>query len=265
MTATWIPGVLRDAGLQVVEVPGWESRGGNFAPKGVMIHHTATGPSWSTDRLTGLLVKGRVDLRGPLCNLQLDRDGTFRVIAAGRANHAGAGSWPGITQGNTQTIGIEAANDGRGESWPAAQREAMALGSAALLRHLRASEAMLVGHKEWAPKRKIDPAGIDMDLLRKVVRGAIHGNPRPTVVQEGFDVSKLAMVKRGSRGDNVARVQGLLLAAEVLNVSENVRSDKLDGIFGPSTERSVRSFQSKSGLVPDGIVGERTWSALLGV
>jgi peptidoglycan hydrolase-like protein with peptidoglycan-binding domain len=124
---------------------------------------------------------------------------------------------------------------------------------------------MLVGHKEWAPKRKIDPAGIDMDLLRKVVRGAIHGNPRPTVVQEGFDVSKLAMVKRGSRGDNVARVQGLLLAAEVLNVSENVRSDKLDGIFGPSTERSVRSFQSKSGLVPDGIVGERTWSALLGV
>lgn len=264
MRALWIPEVLRAAGLRVVEVPGWRNRGLAFAPKGVMIHHTATGPNWTPERLTKLLVEGRPDLRGPLCNLQLDRDGTFRVISAGRANHAGSGSWPGIRSGNSQTIGIEAANDGRGEPWPVAQREAMALGSAALLRHLRASEGMLVGHKEWAPKRKIDPAGIDMDLLRRVVRGLIPGGVRPAA-QEGFDVSKLATLRRGSRGKDVARLQGLLLANGFLSVSENVRNNRLDGVFGPSTERSVRTFQSKSGLSPDGVVGERTWSALLGI
>ena len=38
---------------------------------------------------------------------------------------------------------------------------------------------------------------------------------------------------------------------------------KLDGDFGPETERAVRTFQSENGLVVDGIVGRNTWQALL--
>lgn len=265
MSAVWLADVLRAANLKVVEVPGWRTRGKQIAPKGVMIHHTATGPDWSNEKLTNLLVRGRSDLPGPLCNLQLDRDGTFRVVAAGRANHAGRGSWPGIRYGNANTIGIEAANTGRGEIWPRAQREAMAVGSAALLTHLRASERYLVGHKEWAPKRKIDPKGIDMDALRSVVRGIMVGGDRPTLPNRGFDVSQLPVVKSGDRGAPVARLQGLLIAAGALKVDENVRGGKLDGIFGPSVERSVRAFQSSSGLSPDGVVGSKTWAVLLGV
>ena len=38
----------------------------------------------------------------------------------------------------------------------------------------------------------------------------------------------------------------------------------IDGDFGPATEAIVRAFQSANGLVPDGIVGAQTWTALVG-
>jgi peptidoglycan hydrolase-like protein with peptidoglycan-binding domain len=35
-----------------------------------------------------------------------------------------------------------------------------------------------------------------------------------------------------------------------------------DGVFGPMTEASVRAFQRRKGLVPDGIVGPASWGAI---
>jgi peptidoglycan hydrolase-like protein with peptidoglycan-binding domain len=35
-----------------------------------------------------------------------------------------------------------------------------------------------------------------------------------------------------------------------------------DGIFGSATEAALRQFQRDNGLVPDGIVGPQTWTAL---
>ena len=37
-----------------------------------------------------------------------------------------------------------------------------------------------------------------------------------------------------------------------------------DGIFGKATESATKSFQKDNGLVADGIIGQRTWNALLG-
>lgn len=37
-----------------------------------------------------------------------------------------------------------------------------------------------------------------------------------------------------------------------------------DGVFGPQTEKAVRSFQETAGLSVDGIVGQATWGILLG-
>jgi len=36
-----------------------------------------------------------------------------------------------------------------------------------------------------------------------------------------------------------------------------------DGLFGPGTDRAVRSFQRRQGISDDGIVGPRTWEILL--
>src|SRR5690349_24761363 len=131
----WLPEVLQAAGLKVATVEGWESRGraemGDVF--GVICHHTG-------GRRTGIMPSlavirdGRPDLGGPLAQLGLGRDGTFFVVAAGKANHAGKGMWQGLVNGNTNFIGIEAENAGTADDlpWPAVQIDAYQRGVAAI-------------------------------------------------------------------------------------------------------------------------------------
>jgi hypothetical protein len=65
---------------------------------------------------------------------------------------------------------------------------------------------------------------------------AIYVVPRPTL-------------RRGSKGDDVRRLQSLLAVG-------------VDGDFGPKTEGSVKQFQVRKKLTADGIVGPQTWGAL---
>ena len=277
MNATWLANTLRDAGLTVEEAPRWTVRGGStFTPKGVMVHHTATGTNWSKERLTRLLVEGRPDLKGPLCHLQLERDGTFVVIAAGRANHAGQGQWGNITAGNTNFIGIECANDGVGEPWPQRQIEALGVGTAALLRVMQSSPAMVVGHKEWAPRRKVDPRGVDMDMFRRYVENLMgtkmsHGTVvRPAgPVGPGKKAKNMNFpesLKRGQKGLWVRRLQGLLFAGGFMTLDGNLNKDGwLDGVYGGSVEGAVKRAQQKAGLPMSGVAGLNLWKFLLGL
>src|SRR5262245_13333774 len=120
---TWLPEVLSRAGLRVAEVPGWQSRGiGDVgATLGVLCHHTG-GPRPGNLPSLHTPIEGRADLRGPLSQLGLGRDGTYYIIAAGKAQHAGKGIWAGVTAGNEHFIGIEAQHSGReSDPWPAEQ------------------------------------------------------------------------------------------------------------------------------------------------
>ncbi len=166
---TWLPDVLRAAGLTVVEEPDWRTRGhGDVGTiQGVLCHHTA-GPLTGNAPSLGVVINGRPDLAGPLSQLVLGRDGTFFIVAAGEAWHAGIGRWQGITAGNTHMIGIEAENTGLpNDPWPAVQMDAYRRGVAAILKHIHAASIMCAGHKEFAlPKgRKSDPS-FDMDKFR---------------------------------------------------------------------------------------------------
>lgn len=65
-----------------------------------------------------------------------------------------------------------------------------------------------------------------------------------------------ATIRKGSKGDDVRFVQ------ETLN-ELGYNCGKADGIFGAQTLAAVKAFQEDRGLIPDGIVGEKTWEALV--
>ena len=188
MAALWLAQVLRAEGLDVVEVDGWETRATRpgFDPAGIVCHHTATGPNWQDGHVAALLREGRRDLAGPLSQMGLERDGTFVVIAAGRCNHNGGGpdGHGGVTNplwGN-DSFGIEAYNDGQGESWPKVQLDAYLRGCAAICRRMGWGVSQIKGHKETDPTRKIDPAGIDMDRFRASVQILLTPKPTPNPI-----------------------------------------------------------------------------------
>jgi peptidoglycan hydrolase-like protein with peptidoglycan-binding domain len=254
---TWLPEVLEAAGLKVAETEGWRSRGRAEmgTVRGVMCHHTATARGGNMPTL-GLLINGRPQtktsqaLAGPLAQLGLGRDGTFYVVAAGRANHAGAGSWEGVTTGNSSFIGIEAENSGLpGDPWPDAQMDAYRRGVAAILRKIGAEANMCCGHKEYAlPKgRKPDPS-FDMPSFRSEVAALLAGKSPPPPIPAQDD-AKRPTLRRGARGPFVKQMQKLLGVAA-------------DGVFGPNTEAALRAFQRTHKLVPDGIAGPKSWAAL---
>lgn len=181
----WLPDVLRAAGLTVQAVDGWQTRGhGDFGkPLGVLCHHTC-GPKDGDIRDLHVLIDGRPDLAGPLCNLGLARSGVFWVVAAGRAYHAGAGNWLGVTNGNTNLVGIEAENVGDGKDpWPDVQMDAYHRGCAAIMKHIGAKNAaMVAGHKEYAlPHGRKDDPDFDMVKFRAAVN-AIMGAPQLAAV-----------------------------------------------------------------------------------
>jgi len=68
-------------------------------------------------------------------------------------------------------------------------------------------------------------------------------------------------LRRGDSGDPVTIIQ-----RELSTISRNypaIPRVDVDGIFGETTERAVRTFQQIFGLTPDGIVGEATWNRLV--
>lgn len=160
--------VLRDAGCPVVELDGWQKRGRDLARVDAVVQHCTVLYTVPPRRLAEVLRDGRPDLGGPLSQLGHANDdaGTWWVIAAGRGNHNGYGRF-----GNN-AIGIEkfhpnvASTPYRGmASWVA--------GTAALHRHYGVPVPVPVtrclGHKETDPRRKSDPAGLDMNAFRRAV------------------------------------------------------------------------------------------------
>jgi hypothetical protein len=126
---------LRAAGITVREASGWQSRGNGqtSAYEGGLVHHTATGYGIAVPG-TGpgnLLINGRPDLRGPLCNYAVNEDGSITVIAAHPANHAGAsggrsmGPLPTTSLFNRRVLGLEIVYPGTSPMRDAQYRSAL--------------------------------------------------------------------------------------------------------------------------------------------
>lgn len=242
---------LRAWGLRVVEKDGWQERGRpyTFTPKAVICHHTASSATSGNFGSEGIVTFGRSGLPGPLCQLLLGRDGTVKIIAGGYANHAGyGGPKAGIpeNQGNRYSFGIEAENNGVGEKWSTAQLNAYYRLCAALLVYMGTRDVTkVIGHKEWAPRRKIDPAGIDMNQFREQVRRALVAGPSvPTV--------SLSKLQPGKRNEDVLKVKRAL--------AKRGHDDLvLNNYFGSGLRHEYREWQIRLGYTgadADGLPGK---------
>ena len=67
-----------------------------------------------------------------------------------------------------------------------------------------------------------------------------------------------ATIRQGSVSAGVELAQYELSRVLILSGSQDV-----DGRFGPRTARAVRAYQQLRGLAADGVVGPRTWTAML--
>lgn len=204
MFLDWLADELNDAGLTVVEHSGWQTRTmqpeSNFHPVGLLNHHTAGAsilynypdpPYWPDSRLDDV------------CNLTIRPDGTVAVLNAGLAWDSGMGApeileavrndrplplLTGLTStvsGNPWFIDIEVQHLGDGTPIHPPQYEALIQANAVICQHMNWNPlTRLIGHREWAPDRKIDP------------RWDGYSNPMPGIRQatltamEGYDMTQ---------------------------------------------------------------------------
>lgn len=188
-----LPKLLRDEGLTVIEVKGWQTRSrpastGGFDPVGVLWHHTGTSTrGWSLSAILAyvlrVLVGGRPDLAGPLCQLSISPTGTVYVVAAGRANHAGKARASGpiaAGDGNTLYAGVEVQNSGT-EGYPKEQYEAMVT-TGMVLSHpgvVGCSSEAHRAHKETSVTGKWDPGALVMPRFREDIHAALNARKAP--------------------------------------------------------------------------------------
>lgn len=97
-----------------------------------------------------------------------------------------------------------------------------------------------------------------------------YGRPNWAVIAQDSDkannvtttpvVSGLPMLKRGDRGEVVRAAQLLLIGRGF-----SCGTDGADGDFGYNTHNATINFQRENVLEIDGIIGQATWSKLLGL
>lgn len=252
---------VKNAGVKYKKVSGWASRGHGTMGRveSIICHHTAGPASGNTPSLN-VVAYGRPGLSGPLSQLFLARDGTVYLVAAGVSYHAGRVVSNKYT--NSHAIGIEAEATGT-SSWPAHQVNEYAKLCKALAKEFGLSTSRVVGHKEAAPSRKIDP-NFSMSDFRAKVGGAKGGvsSGGGTSGGGGSYESPSAKHEVGSRVmgkyDGGSDVYWLQRRLYKLGYDIDTSFDKL---FGPNVEKAVRAFQKSAGVTVDGLAGKDTIAA----
>ena len=202
-------------------------------------------------------------LRDPLSEvsahyLVFEDGGVVQMVPeARRAWHAGAGSWQGVTDINSCSVGVEIVHPGHGASpagglplYPEAQVEAVvALGRDILARWPIPPERVLA-HSDIAPERKEDP-GETFPWDRLAAAGVGH-HVSPAGLSDG------RFLARGDAGQPVEALQAMLglygydapvtgtfdarTQAVVTAFQRHFRPARVDGVADASTITTLRDL-----------------------
>ncbi|MCX5400637.1 peptidoglycan-binding protein [Streptomyces sp. NBC_00102] len=155
---------------------------------------------------------------------------------------------------NASALGIEH------EGWiddPSWFTDVMYRSSAALTRYLcdrhgiAKDRAHIIGHSEAPGNDHTDPGPYwDWTYYMQLVDGSAEGST------DALSFSSYTTQQSGSSGAQVKAVQQLLN-------TQGYEAGAVDGEFGSATKTAVQAFQRARGLDADGIVGAKTWTALL--
>ena len=112
-------------------------------------------------------------------------------------------------------------------------------------------EATVEAIRKFQESMGLDADGICGDQTFKLLSGAeeISESAEATVDDQNY------VIKLGSRGDDVAELQNILIAMGFMNGAA-------DGVCGESTVEAIKDFQASVGMEADGVAGERTLNAL---
>jgi hypothetical protein len=212
----WLPGVLRAAGIKVVETTGWTTRSHGPLPAVVRVvwHHDASPPGDSPGALNWMISNWNTSS----AQIWVDNYGTWYLVGTGVAWHAGR-VLPGMPN-NFDSIGIET-DQTVGEQWPAAQLNSLRIGTAAIFRHQKQNSGALHFHKTICdpPGRKQDPAGLELGAERinvgKLLTGAGGSTtpaPKPpTTTTPPKDDNDMADITQAQMDEIAKRVCARLL------------------------------------------------------
>ena len=190
--------------------PNHGPRRGVARPDMVVLHYTAMATAEAAlDRLCDPAAEVSAHyLIGPTGEV-------WRLVAeTERAWHAGAGSWGGVRDVNSHSIGIELANPGPLDDnppFPEAQMAALEVLLDGVLARWSIPPSRVIGHSDMAPGRKVDP-GRKFDWRRLALGGRATWPAAPAPVSGRADARafRAALVAIGYPAEAEAAV---LLAA----------------------------------------------------
>ena len=126
---------------------------------------------------------------------------------------------------------------------------------AALLDYMGTKDvSKVIGHKEWAPGRKIDPTGIDINNFMARVKKALSAGPSVKTV-------RLSWLKPGKRNIDVLRVKRRLEKRGYFRGSLNPNNN----YFGKGLRKAYKKWQEHlgySGSDANGLPGKTSLKKL---
>ena len=219
-----------------------------MSPQYITIHNTANTNEGADAESHARYLENGAGGRSVSWHFTVDDRSIYQHLPTSESGwHAGDGNGAG----NRKSIGIEICENADGD-FDKAVKNAIELVQFLMMR-FNIPIDKIVPHQKWTgkncPRKLLD--NWDDFILR--IKGEKIVDSDEKVKTEIITKPKLNLLKRGDKGQAVKDFQMKLLQA-----GEKLPRFGADGVFGEETYYAVIAFQSRHGLVVDGIVGPKT-------